>query len=356
MVKAARWLVLALAIALATGCAIPYYWQAVGGQIELLRKRTPIEKLVEDPKIDASLKDTLRRVIEMRRFAVEELALPDNDSYTTYVALDRSYVVWNVVAAREFSVEPERWCFPFAGCVAYRGYFDRADAERFAAKLAAEGLDTHSGGSSAYSTLGYFDDPLLSTMVGGGEQYIAGVLFHELAHQKLYIKDDSELSEAFASVVEEYGAERWLTSHAPPEDLARYRARRVRREEFGSLIAAQQERLRGIYAQAAPEEMLRAEKRQAFEQLQSDYRALKARWGGVGDYDGWFAQPQNNASLASVATYTRWVPALRERLAAVGLEQFYTDTAELAALDAAAREARLSSWADGADVGAVAAR
>lgn len=348
MLRTARWLVLCALVATTTGCALPYYWQAVGGQLELLRKRTPIVELVEDPGVDPSLKDTLRRVTEMRRFAVETLLLPDNDSYTTYVALDRSYVVWNVVAAREFSVEPERWCFPFAGCVAYRGYFDRADAERFQAELAAQGLDTHSGGSAAYSTLGYFADPLLSTMVAGGDQYIAGVLFHELAHQKLYVKSDSDFSEAFATVVEEHGAERWLLQNGAGAELERYRARRVRREEFGDLIAAQQARLRAIYERAAPEEELRAEKERAFAQLRRDYEALKARWGGVTEYDVWFAQPQNNASLASVATYTRWVPALRARLAARGLEQFYADAAALAELDAAERDAQLRAWEEAA--------
>ena len=187
------------------GCAAPYYWQAIGGQLELLRKREPIEDVVADPAADPTLKTTLTRIAAMRRFAVDELGLPSNDSYTTYVALDRPYVVWNVVATREFSVDPQRWCFPFAGCVAYRGYFDQPKAERFAPKLAADGLDTHSGGSTAYSTLGYFDDPVLSTMVNGGEQYVASLLFHELAHQKLYVKDDSEFSEAFAMVVEEFG-------------------------------------------------------------------------------------------------------------------------------------------------------
>jgi predicted aminopeptidase len=327
-----------------TGCAAPYYWQAIGGQLELFRKREPIEDVIADPSVDPKLKTTLARVETMRRFAVDELLLPSNDSYTTYVALDRPYVVWNVVATGEFSVEPRRWCFPFAGCVAYRGYFDRAGAERFATKLAEDGLDTYSGGSTAYSTLGYFADPVLSTMVAGGDQYVASLLFHELAHQRLYVKSDSEFSEAFAMVVEEIGTERWLALHGTPADLERYRKRRNRREQFGELISAQQARLRALYASGAPPEQLRADKQRAFETLRREYEALKATWAGNADYDAWFAQPLNNAALASVATYTRWLPAMRARLDEVGLRAFYSDAAAVAELNARQRAERLRAW------------
>ena len=333
------------ALAVATsGCAAPYYWQAIGGQLELLRKREPIGEVIADPDADPRLKTTLARIETMRRFAVDELLLPDNDSYTTYVALDRPYVVWNVVATEEFSVDPQRWCFPFAGCVAYRGYFDKAAADRFAAKLAADGLDTHSGGSTAYSTLGYFDDPVLSTMVNGGEQYVASLLFHELAHQRLYVKSDSEFSEAFAMVVEELGTERWLAQHGTAADLERYRTRRKRREQFGELVTAQQARLRVLYSSGAAPGQLREDKERAFDTLRREYEALKAGWQGNTDYDAWFAQPLNNATLASVATYTRWLPALRAHLEDVGLQAFYADAAAIAELDAAQREERLRAW------------
>jgi predicted aminopeptidase len=331
-------------VATTAGCAAPYYWQAIGGQLELLRKRQPIEDVITDPSIDPKLQTTLMRIAAIRRFAVEELGLPDNDSYTSYVALDRPYVVWNVVATKEFSVDPVRWCFPFAGCVAYRGYFDRDAAMRFAEKLAADGLDTHSGGSNAYSTLGYFADPVLSTMVDGGEQYVASLLFHELAHQKLYVKDDSAFSEAFAMIIEELGTERWLLRHGTPEDLERYRARRARRAQFGETIAAQQSRLRALYASGRSPDELRAGKEQAFDALRREYAALKAEWQGNTDYDAWFAQPLNNATLASVATYTRWLPALRGRLERVGLPAFYVDAAEIAELDVEQRAERLRAW------------
>jgi predicted aminopeptidase len=298
-----------------SGCAVPFYWQAIGGQLELLRKRTPIEKLVDDPEVDPALRSKLSSVAAIRKFAVEELELPDNRSYTTYVALDRSYVVWNVVAAKEFSVDPERWCFPFAGCVAYRGFFAREAA-----------------------------DPVLSTMISGGEQYVASLLFHELAHQKLYIKGDSEFSEAFATVIEEFGTERWLMMHGAAADLERYRQRRRRGADFAALIAKQQARLREIYARDEAPEIKRAQKAEAFAELKADYVQLKARWGGNTDYDAWFAQSLNNASLAAVATYTRWVPVLRARLEERGLDGFYADTAALAKLGNDERAERLDAW------------
>jgi predicted aminopeptidase len=310
----------------------------------LLRKREPIDKLLADPKVDPKMKTELTAVAEIRKFAVTDLLLPDNKSYTTYVALDRPYVVWNVVAAPEFSVQPKRWCFPVAGCVAYRGFFDRADAERFEKELVSEGFDTSSGGSSAYSTLGYFADPVLSTMLGGGELYVASTLFHELAHQKLYVKHDSEFSEAFATSIEEYGTERWLAARGNDAALAAYRRRLAHRADFAALVSAQQDRLRAVFAADEPVEQKRADKARAFDAMRADYLAVKQSWGGSSEYDAWFQEPLNNAALAAVATYRRWVPALRARIDAVGLAQFYADTAELAKLDAADRAARLEGW------------
>jgi predicted aminopeptidase len=344
MIRLGRAILLCALAVTTAGCAAPYYWQAIGGQLELLRKREPIHELIADPQADPALKSTLTRIAAMRRFAVDELGLPSNDSYTTYVALDRPYVVWNVVATEEFSVDPQRWCFPFAGCVAYRGYFDKAAADRFAAELATDGLDVHSGGSTAYSTLGYFADPVLSTMVNGGEQYVASLLFHELAHQQLYIKDDSEFSEAFAMVVEEIGTARWLAQHGTAADIERYRIRRERRTQFGELIAEQQARLRTIYASAVAPAELRAEKERAFAALRAEYDTVKASWQGNTDYDAWFAQPLNNATLASVATYTRWLPALRWRALEVGMTAFYADAAALAKLKTEEREEELLAW------------
>jgi predicted aminopeptidase len=334
----------ALAAALVSGCALPYYWQAIGGQIELLRKREPIEAIVADANRGAALREQLSTVAAIREFAVTTLELPDNESYTTYVDLGRLYVVWNVVAAERFSTAPVRWCFPFAGCVSYRGYFDRADAEEFAERLAERGYDTYSAGSSAYSTLGYFDDPVLNTMLGGDVVSLAGALFHELAHQKLYVRDDSELSEAFATAVEEHGVEAWIIEHDDSATLEQYRQRIQRRAEFAALIDVQQARLQGIYAAESNDTTKLEAKAQAFATMQSDYLRFKERWGGASEYDGWFRGSLNNATLAAIATYRRWLPALKWRLQSTGVTRFYADVEALAELPEDARAARLEEW------------
>ncbi len=327
-----------------TGCGLPYYLQAIGGQLELLRKREPIEAVIADPNRDAAVRATLSSIAGMREFAVNTLGLPDNDSYTTYVDLDRSYVVWNVVAAREFSVEPEQWCFPVAGCVTYRGFFEREAADRYRQGLEAEGFDTWTGGVRAYSTLGWFEDPVLNTMLDRDEEYIASMLFHELAHQKLYVADDSELSEAFATAVEEYGVALWLGERGAADVLERYRQRAERQDAFGQLVGAQRARLREIYSSPLPADAKRAAKAESFEVMQNEYQSLRARWDGADDYDAWFAQPLNNAALASVTTYRRWLPALRSQLQRVGLEAFYREMEAVAELPADEREPLLESW------------
>jgi predicted aminopeptidase len=329
-----------------SSCSLPFYWQAVSGQVELIRKRAPIDEVLEDPAAGDDVKAALRRVAQIRVFATESLGLPDNKSYTTYADLGRPYVVWNVVAAPEFAIEPRQWCFPFAGCVSYRGFFDRDKALAYAQKLGDEGLDTYVGGANAYSTLGYFADPVLNTMLTGDETAIAALLFHELAHQKLYFKGDSELSEAFASAIEEYGTRCWLAAHGDEEGLAAYVDRLAERGAFAELVVASRARLADLYAATAtaPESDRRLEKERAFATLRDEYARAKQAGRMSNLYDAWFAQPLNNAVLASVATYRQWVPALHWRLATVGLAQFYSDLEALQALDEPVRDARLVEW------------
>ncbi len=335
--------VVLISAALVSGCALPYYWQAAAGQLELLSERVPITEVLEDPELSAATKEALLRTLQMRQFAVAELGLPDNDSYRSYADLGRPYVVWNVVAAEEFSVEPRRWCFPIAGCVTYRGYFDQRDAERYAERLRAAGLDTYVAGVSAYSTLGYFSDPVLNTMLTGDEYYIAGVLFHELAHQLFYIKGDTELNEAFATAVEEHGTQQWLLRDGDRLALEAYRRRLQRREDFYRLIGRHQARLRAVYGRPNTPERMRAAKRETFQTLLSEYATLKADWGGASDYDAWFSRPLNNAQLASVVTYSRWLPSLREYLRTRGLEALYAEMELLEDLPREARETRLEA-------------
>lgn len=327
-----------------SSCSVPFYWQAVSGQLELLRKREPFAEVIADPAVTSEVKTALGHIATIRTFAIDTLLLPDNGSYTTYADLERDYVVWNVVATPEFSIEPEQWCFPFAGCVSYRGFFDRRRAEKFQQRLVDEQFDTYSSGSSAYSTLGYFADPVLNTMVDSRAEALAALLIHELAHQRLYVAGDSELSEAFASTVEEYGTRRWLQERADTEALARYSARLAERAVFAELVSAQQQRLAEIYAASGLADAMRVAKSTAFAQMQKDY-ASERDAGRISDaYDPWFAQPLNNATLAAVATYRRWVPALRHRLQSVGLEAFYADVEALAEHDAEARLVALDAW------------
>jgi predicted aminopeptidase len=334
----------ALPLLVLSGCGLPYYWQAVGGQLDLLHKRVPIATILVDSEADPQLVQSLHLVEEIRQFAISDLALPVDDSYTTYADVGRPYVVWNVVATEEFSVDPIRWCFPIAGCVAYRGFFDRRDAEKYESKLRADGLDTYSAGSAAYSTLGYFSDPVLNTMLAGGAEYVAPMLFHELAHQKMYVKGDSELSEAFASVIEEFGTERWLRARGAYEALGSYRERLRRRRAFAELIADTRRQLADVYDRPWDDGQKRSAKRALFERLQADYAALRSEWENGENYDEWFARTLNNASLASVGTYRRWMPALRWRLDRVGLGGFYESMQALANLEPEERTQRLQSW------------
>jgi predicted aminopeptidase len=347
----------ALCFASATsGCALPYYMQAIGGQVSLMRQRVPIEEVLADPAFDETTRERLGFVTALRAFAVDELGLPQNDSYTSYVDLGRDYVVWNVVAAPEFSVDPVTWCFPVAGCVSYRGYFQQQKAEAFADKLSDDGLDTFTGGSTAYSTLGHFDDPVLSTMLVQSDVSIAATLFHELAHQQVYVRDDTELSESFATAVEQYGVERWLESRGRAADLEQYRARLGRQRDFAELVSVQRQRLTEIFTADTDAERLRREKAASFEQMRSEYQRLRSAWGNVGDYDYWFARELNNASLAAVTSYQRWVPGLKSELGRLGPDAFYAAIETLAGQDAEERSAILEAWNRASGVAALADR
>ena len=354
MSRASRALFLTLACSCLGGCALPYYWQAVGGQIDLMRRRVPIEAAVEDESLDATTRSRLAAVLELRQFAAVELGLPDNGSYSTFVELGREYVVWNVIAAEAFSVDPVQWCFPVAGCVAYRGYFDRANAADFERKLAAKGYDTWSGGSGAYSTLGYFSDPVVSTMIAGSDVDLARILFHELAHQRLYIKGDSDLSEAFASAVEEYGVQRLLAVRGDRAAAEAYRQRLARSAQFTELIERSRDRLREIYARDLSEQELLELKLMAFDRIKQEYAALRQQWGGRGEFDGWLEGDLNNARIAAISTYRKWLPGLRWRLHRVGLEAFFEDVEGLSELSADARAGELEEWnrSSGVAVGA----
>jgi len=322
------------------GC---YVTQAARGQMQIVNAREPITELLEDPSAPAELKARLATVRAAREFASRELALPDNESYTTYADLEREYVVWNVVASPEFSVDPREWCFPVAGCVAYRGYFKEAKAQQFAAKLRAQGFDTVVEGVPAYSTLGKFNDPILNTMLGYGDDELASIMFHELSHQVVYIPGDSSFNEAFAVVVEREGLSRWLTVRGRPDDLTRHLRRRARQEAAMRIIKRHREQLAAIYSGGAPPEAMREKKRAEFSALVTELKALDAEYGVKSALASELEAAPNNARLASLATYYDCVPGFERVLQENqrDLPRFYAAVRALAKLPKETRHAQL---------------
>jgi predicted aminopeptidase len=323
-----RWFIIVAASLSASGC---YLLQAATGQMELTSKRRPITKILADAKTPEQLRTRLEYVSAARTFASEELGLPDNDSYRSYADLGRPFVVWNVFATDEFSVQPRRWCFPVAGCVVYRGYFEEDNAQTYARRLRLRGLDTAVGGVSAYSTLGHFKDPVLNTMMGWSDVQLASTLFHELAHQVVYVAGDSEFNEAFATVVEEAGLQRWLAARGRLEDLTAWNDQRQRNAQFIGLLLSTREQLDQLYRSDRPEQEKRDRKQYQFGLLKLQYAELKKKWNGYRGYDWWFSRTLNNAHLVSAATYYGCVPGLRRVLQSVGgdLPSFYAKAHEL---------------------------
>ncbi len=320
-------------IVLSTSLGGCYYLQAARGQLEIVRKRTPIAEVVADPGTSPSLRRRLELVGSAREFAVTELGLPDNGSYRSYADLGRDFVVWNVFAAAEFSLEPKRWCFPVAGCVAYRGYFEREAAEAEAARLAAEGYDTHIAGVAAYSTLGRFADPVLNTMMGWSDLRLAETLFHELAHQRLYVQDDTEFNESFATVVGRAGARRWLRSRGDAEALAALERRVAWLGDWMAQVEALRSRLQALYASERPPAEMRAEKARLFAGLARSPIAPRQ-------------PPTDNAALVPAMAYHGLVPEFTGLLDTCGgeLACFYERAAALAELEPAARRESLAAY------------
>ena len=325
------------------GCGTLYVAQAAKGQLQILNAREPIRRVLADPKTDPKLKQRLEMVRTARDFASRELALPNNKSYTSYADLKREFVVWSVVATPEFSVEPREWCFPIVGCVAYRGYFKQASAEKFAESLRAEGFDTVIGGVPAYSTLGKLNDPILNTMMTYGDDELASIIFHELSHQVVYIADDTAFNEAFAVTVEEEGLARWLKFRGREADLAKYRQRRARQAEGVALVSRFRRELTMLYGTQLDAETMRARKREVFTRLVRELRVLDERFGTESSLAAALDGKPNNARLASLATYYECVPGFERVLAEEqhDLPRFYAAVRALAKLPREERRALL---------------
>lgn len=338
------------ATTLVSGCGtVGYLAQSVGGGLSVLAAREDIDGLVADPQTPEALRQRLELATTMRAFAAAELALPDDGSYRSYVDVGRSFVVMNVVATAELSVDPVTWCFPVVGCVPYRGYFNEADAVAFGETLAADGLDVALSPSTAYSTLGWFDDPLLSTLLIRSDETLAGTIFHELSHQRVYVQDDGTFNESYAVAVEREGVRRWLARYGAPGAVAAYELENRREAGFLALVQGARADLDALFRSGVSDEEKRAGKAAIFAELQADYRGLRASWGGYDGYDGWFQRDLNNAHLALVGTYTDYLTAFEALLDSVGgdMAAFHAAVAELAALPRAERDTALRALAAG---------
>lgn len=322
-----------------------YYVQATRGQIEVLSKRERIDEVLANPDTAAELDRRLRLVQEARRFSIAELGLPDNDSYRSYSDLERDFVVWNVFAAPEFSLAAREWCYPIVGCVSYRGYFSEEAAYREAEKLQAKGFDVAVGGVPAYSTLGTFDDPVLNTMMRWDDVKLVSTLFHELAHQVLYIKDDTTFNESFATAVEEIGIERWLAANGRPGDMATYRAQKALHRSLVMLVEAARGELADFYGRDIDTDSMRELKSARLRQLADDVRAQLRSAGRSEDH--WLTGQLNNARLLPMSLYDSQVPAFLALYADCGsdLVCLYEEAGKIAELDRRDRATRLAALA-----------
>ncbi len=335
-----------LLAALVSGCSsIDYFTHLARGQYGVLSARRPIAEVVSDPATDAQLKARLQLAQQARAFASDKLDLPRNGSYTVYADVGRPYVVWNVFAAPEFSLKPVTHCFLIAGCVGYRGYFDQVRARAEAKELESQGYETYVGGVPAYSTLGWFDDPILNTMLHWDDDVLDSTIFHELAHQKLYLKSDTAFNESYATFVQEEGLRQWRAARGlPPGDSTAVQ----RSDAFTQLVLEARERLEKVYASGLPPEQMRAAKQAEIERLRTDYRNLRdTQWQGYTGYDAWMDAPINNARLLPFGLYHKWVPAFAALYAQQGGDwvKFYAAAKNLARLKTEARTAELEQLA-----------
>ncbi|CAB1400082.1 PUTATIVE ZINC PROTEASE PROTEIN [Pseudomonas fluorescens] len=329
---------------LLNGCAsVSYYGQLASGQLQLLHAREPIQKVINDPSRDATLRAHLAQSQKARAFASEYLHLPDNQSYRLYADIGRPFVVWNVFATEEFSLKPQNHCFPIAGCVAYRGYYSQSAARGEAAIQRLNGMDVSIGGVEAYSTLGWFNDPIINTMMGWGDERLATLIFHELAHQRFYVKDDTEFNESFATFVEQEGTRQWRAFRGLPADDA---SRLKQRDQFIELILDTRSRLEKLYAQPLSAEQMRERKAAEFERLRREYRVMRdGQWAGDKRYDAWVNAPLNNARLLPFGLYDQWVPAFAQLFRQVGGDwlRFYAEVEKLGRLPIAERKVALKA-------------
>ncbi|VVE63233.1 aminopeptidase [Pandoraea anapnoica] len=338
---------LAVAIALAIGlpgCAqVGYYAQSINGHFTVLHEAQPVSDLLADPSIDPRLRTRLIEAEQIRSYAVSALGEPDNGSYRSYADLKRPFVVYNVFAAPALSLKLYESCLLVVGCVEYRGYYSRESAEAYAAELHRDGWETFVAGIPAYSTLGYFDDPLLNTFIYLPRAEVARMIFHELAHQILFVRGDTAFNESFAVTVETVGVRRWLAAH--PDAAMEYDRYDAHRRQFRKLVDGYRKRLEAVYDSSETDAEKVAHKDVLFDRMRADYDALKTSWGGYKGFDLWFATDLNNAKIGSFATYNQWVPAFMALLAQEhdDLPKFYAAVKAMSKRPEAERNATLTA-------------
>ena len=337
-----------VALTVLAGCAdLRYYWQSVHGHVQLMQAAAPLEDWLQRPDLAAPLRTRLLLAQRARSFAVAELGLPDNASYQRYAELHRAAAVWNVVAAPPDALTPHTWCFIVTGCIAYRGYFAQADAHAEAAQLAAQGLEVNVYGVPAYSTLGYLNwaggDPLLSTFIGWPEGEFVRLLFHELAHQVVYVPGDTAFNESFATAVERLGSARWLATQSTPQSRQAFAASQERRQAWQTLTRTTRAKLTVLYesnqAQTLTPQALTAMKNDIMQDFRAQYAVLRSHWQApaalLAGYDRWVAEA-NNASFAAQAAYDDGVPAFMALFEQQGSDwpRFYAAVQQLARMPA----------------------
>ncbi|MFK5914652.1 MAG: aminopeptidase [Woeseiaceae bacterium] len=315
-----------------------YYMDLMAGHSELLEQQKPVAELVEDKNTPEKLRELLVKSQKIRDFASKSLLLPENDSYRHYADIKRPYALWNVIATKEFSIEPKKWCYIFVGCMSYRGYFSKQEAIDYAAELKSQGFDVHVAGAKAYSTLGWFDDPLLNTMMYKSEARRAGIIFHELSHQLIYIDNDSAFNEAFATTVEQEGVRRWMLNSGKEKQYATFLLDKKRDTQINQILLEIRASLKELYLKALPVEKMRQEKAGVFHRMEGRYQQLKKTWQqdkNKNDYDPWMLQGLNNSHLSLIATYHHLVPVFNQMLENTkhDLKVFYTNVEQVGELN-----------------------
>ena len=354
--KAAALAGAALAVLAVAGCAeLGYYWQSASGHLGLMRAARPLPQWLADATTSDALKTRLQLAQRIRRFATAELGLPDNASYTAYADLHRPAAVWNVVAAPPYSLALKTWCFPVAGCVGYRGYYLEADAQSEAAALRTQGLESAVYPVPAYSTLGWMNwaggDPLLSTFIGYPEGELARIVFHELAHQAVYVAGDTAFNESFATAVERIGGALWLQREASEQARADYAAFDARRNQFRALMRDTRRTLAQAYESSAATAhdwpAVDAQKKQTMDDFRAAYARLRESWTGPrqGAYDTFVARA-NNASFGAQSAYDDLVPAFEALYQREGADwpRFYAEVRRIAALPEPERRRALITY------------